>query len=257
MAKKYINWNPSSDIYTKPGEIEVHEKVYSNISKNDSFRSHEGRLEAIRQAEKKIGKGISGVILDIGAGNGYASVDLAKRTAVKQVHSLECNIPAVDKVIRKNYEKNTIPEEKYELILGSFNDIKNKNYYDYAISLGALHHSSNLAKTMREIYSSMKPGAHLFAYEPYMDSLTSNKVFTDKERSSKKVQGLIEWKESNRDDHFFRKCEYLTSFHHSGFDIVDFKQLSTGKVMNASIILKKPATTYGATPHSWFQSGMN
>tara|TARA_R110000824_G_scaffold54643_19_gene150897 strand:- start:3217 stop:3684 length:468 start_codon:yes stop_codon:yes gene_type:complete len=155
-------------------------------------------------------------------------------------------------VIRKNYEKNEIPEEKYELILGSFNDIKNKNYYDYAISLRALHHSSNLAKTMREIYSSMKPVAHLFAYEPYIDSLTSNEVYVNKEGSSKKAQGLIEWKESNRDDHFFRKCEYLTSFHHAGYDIVDFKQISNGKIMNASIILRKPDTIYDKIPHSWF-----
>jgi len=252
MAKEYINWNPGDDTYTKPGEIEVHEKVYSNVSKSDLFRSHEGRLKALRSAEKKIGKGFSGVVLDIGAGNGYASIDLAKRAAVKQVHSLECNIPAIDQVIRKNYEKNTIPEEKYELILGSFNDIKNKNYYDYAISLGALHHSSNLAKTMREIYSSMKPGAHFFAYEPYTDSFTPNRVFVEKERTSKKVQGLISWEESNRDDHFFRKCEYLTSFHHSGFEIVEFKQLSPGEIMNASIILKKPDTTYDNIPHSWF-----
>jgi hypothetical protein len=68
----------------------------------------------------------------------------------------------------------------------------------------------------------------------------------------KKVQGKIWIKESERDDHFFRQCEYLTAFHHSGFDIVKFHQVaSKGNIHNAVMVLQKPENPPQKIPHIW------
>ena len=139
--KKIINWDVDQDPHTKKGEIELHFNLHSTrASDPDWNRKNENRLNAIRDAEKIIDKNIQGNVLEIGAGNGYASVDLSKRPLVESVHSLECDQAALNKLIRRNYQENNVPEEKYELILGSFNDIKNKDYYDFVVALGYKGH---------------------------------------------------------------------------------------------------------------------
>ena len=250
MSKKFINWDPEKDIYTKKGEIETHIAVHS---KKNVSGSNQPRLQYLKEAEKLIGKKITGMVLDIGCGNGYSSVEIAKTRNIKQVHALECTLPAVDKLIRKNFENNNIAPEKYELILGSFNDIKYKQYYDCIISLGAIHHSGNLIRTMKSLYQSLKPNGFIIAQEPYMDSSTPNSVYIQKEKVIKKVQGVVEVKEFERDDHFFRECEYLTAFYHSGFDVI-FKKVKSGnpKIYNALIILSKPDDNPQKIPHAWF-----
>lgn len=251
--KKYINWEPKKDIYLKEGEVSLHETIHKTWYDNKNFSSKQNRIDYILRAEKEIDSSISGNVLDIGCGNGYSSIFIAKNRNINQVHSLECDINAVDKLIRGNFQYNNIPEDKYELVLGSFNDIKNKNYYNFVISLGAIHHSGNLFQTMKEINSSLLYGGYFIAHEPYMDSLTSNAVYLDKEDNIKNVQGLVNIKESERDDHFFRQCEYLTAFHHSGFEIVRWIELDdpNKKIKNAIMILKKQ--NYKHIPHCWFK----
>lgn len=248
--KQIINWEPETDQYTKSGEIEVHNQVYGEMYKHNKYENKEHRINVIKDCEKTVKQKINGNVLDIGCGNGYASVFIAKhREAI--VHSMECNIAAVDKLARKHYQSNQIPEDKYELILGSFNKIPNKNYYDYVVSLGVLHHSSNLLVTMKELYSCLKPSGYLFAHEPLTGSMTPNSVFINKNKQTKNVQNLVQWKESDRDDHFFRECEWLTAFHHSGFNVIKYaRQKNNNKLDNALIVLQKPETDH-TIPHRW------
>lgn len=251
--KEYINWKPDEDNYTKKGEIETHHTIHSTWFKNKVFsKKNLDRLKTLKRAENFLNQELHGHVLDAGAGNGYASVDIAKRSKVVQVHALECNVPAVDKLIRGNFTLNKIPEEKYELICGSYNDIRNKKYYDYVVCFGSLHHSSNLLKTVNEIYSSLKPGGIVIGYEPFMKDETPNSVYIKKESNYKLVQGIVNVRESDRDDHFFRRCEYFTSFHHSGFDILKFQTVrEKGKIFDAEIILKKPENPPKVIPHVW------
>jgi 2-polyprenyl-3-methyl-5-hydroxy-6-metoxy-1,4-benzoquinol methylase len=252
--KEIINWAPSEDPFLKKGEVQIHEVIHSHKFENKEYFLNERRLKQIKKAENMINSNISGNILEIGAGDGSMSVILASSEFVNKVYSMECNLPAVDKLIRNNFINNKIEEERYELVLGSFNDIRKDNYFDYVIALGVLHHSGNLAKTMRSIYSCLKPGGFLIAQEPYMPDTTPNSLYYEKEQRMKLVQGIVSIREKDRDDHFFRKCEYLTACYHAGFDVqfVDLPEMKDGQILNSLLILKKPKHQYEKVPHAWF-----
>jgi hypothetical protein len=106
---------------------------------------------------------------------------------------------------------------------------------------------------MKELYSTLKPGGYILAHEPYMDDMVQNKVFNDKSESIKHFQGILNVKEGDRDDHFFRRCEWLTAAYQSGFE-VNFKQVDSANstIHNFILILRKPLDGQ-PIPHSWFK----
>ena len=247
--KPYINWHPEKDPHLKTGERKLHHQLHT--LKSNDLTARKDRLAHIALGESIAKKKITGMVLDIGCGNGYSSVHVAKTRDIKQIHAMECDVPAVDKLIRKNFTTNKVPESKYELILGSFNNIRNKNYYDFVIALGAIHHSGNLLRTMKEVYSSLKMNGIFIAHEPYMVDTTPNRTFISKENKVKQVQGLVTMKESDRDDHFFRKCEYLTAFYHSGFDVVSFHGLDKKGPLRSAVIVLQKKEPLRKFPHDW------
>lgn len=244
-----INWKPNEDPFLKDREIEIHEKLHKYKKNKGNFNSNQTRIEHIQTAEQIIGKQIRGEVLDIGSGNGYSSVYLSKRKDIK-VYSMECNVEGVD-LIDENFKHNKIDKNKYETVLGSFNNIPLKDHFDFILSLGTLHHSSNLYKTLSELYSSLRHGGYIIAHEPYMDDTTQNEYFINKSNNIKNFQGIENIREGDRDDHFFRRCEWLTACYHSGFE-VNFKQVDSGSpnIYNFILMLKKPLTE-NEVPHKW------
>lgn len=252
--KEITNWYSKEDPFLKKGEVGIHEIIHKHKYENRKYKLNQKRLNQLCAAEKLIGSKISGNILEVGAGDGSMSVHLAKTRSIKKIYSMECTTAAVDHLIRCNFEQNNIDDNKYELVLGSFNNIELKNYFDYVVALGALHHSGNLIRTIKSIYSALRPGGYLIAQEPYMPSNTPNSVFLQKEKNIKNVQGIVSIRESDRDDHFFRKCEYLTAFYHSGFEVrfIDLPNMRHGEILNSLIVLKKPLVLADKIPHAWY-----
>lgn len=241
--KKIIDWNPHKDNFTKEGEISLHEKIHQQKFESGNFLSNKKRIKLLEKAENIIGKEISGTIIEIGAGNGYMSVYIAKKRKIDCIYVLECTINGVDLLIRKNFETNNIDDSKYELVLGSFNSIPLVEKFDFVLAFGALHHSSNLQKTLDECYKALKPGGHLIAQEPYSSDETPNSFFVEMKNKIVNVQGLIEIKNKLRDDNFYRKCEYLTASYHAGFDNMNFKKLSDIKSQFSKFFNSKLNTT--------------
>ena len=251
--KEYLDWMPQEDDLLRDGEKILHERIHlAKYKGGDSgLGLRQDRLDYISQGEGIAGRLISGTVLDIGCGNGYSSVHICQTRDIEKVYALECNEAAVDKLIRRNFEKNNISEDKYELVLGSFNKIAYENYYDFVISLGSLHHSSNLLMTMRELYKCLKPGGFVIAHEPYLIDETQNDTYVEKSRTFKCVQSFVNIQECERDDHFFRKCEYMTAFYHSNF-IVNIKDvMQNDEIRNALMVLQKPLEQPDFIPHIW------
>ena len=239
--KKIINWHPKDDPFTKEGEILLHEKIHEQKLQNGLFVNNFNRIKQLIKAEKIIGKKINGLVLEIGAGNGYMSIYIAKNREIEQVYVLECTKNGVDFLIRENFINNKVDENKYELVLGSFNSIPLIEKFDFVLAFGTLHHSSNLQKTIDEVFKTLKPGGYLIAQEPYTNDNTQNNFFIEMKNKVINVQGLVEMKNELRDDNFYRKCEYLTASYHAGFENVIFKKLKNIKRQISNLLkFKKP-----------------
>mgnify|MGYP001411229654 FL=1 len=261
--KKIIDWRPKDDPFTKEGEILLHEKIHEQKSQKGLFRNNPNRIRQLIKAEKIIGKKINGKVLEIGAGNGYMSIYIAKNREIEQVYVLECTKNGVDLLIRENFIKNKVKKNKYELVLGSFNSIPLIEKFDFVLAFGALHHSANLQRTIDEVFKTLKPGGYLIAQEPYTNDNTQNNFFIEMKNKVVSVQGLIEIKNELRDDNFYRKCEYLTASYHAGFEKVILKRLINIKrqisyllkfkkhLTNNMLLILNKGNISNSTPNRW------
>jgi len=165
---------------------------------------------------------IRGRVLDIGCGNGYASIYLAKHFPVEEVVALEAYVPAVQELLPRNIRHHGV-ETVCRPVVGSFEQIPYEWYFDFVVAFGALHHSSNLLTTFRQAAKSLKEGGYLIAQEPTMADTTTN---VDYVRKYDVIEDFFGFKIRNgdRDDHFFRECEYKTAAVFSGFDIIHFSR---------------------------------
>ena len=61
--------------------------------------------------------------------------------------------------------------------LGSFNQIPVTSFFDFVVAMGALHHSTNLLRTLQECAKALKPGGFLIAQEPASEDSATNEEF--------------------------------------------------------------------------------
>jgi len=219
------NWFPEKEVFTKPAEIEIHNLLHEK-------KSHETRTEdmilnskrvfrynALERILKSTGKTLSGKVLEVGAGDGWCSAYIMRTKNIEEIHVMECNKPAAAQLIPNTFKFLDIPTDKVTFVQGSFNYIKHKNYYDSIVAMGALHHSSNLFHTLKEIYNALKPGAFLVAQEPFMHDDTPNSFFFERESREINFWDVKTLKNDERTDLFYRECEYRSAAYHAGFNV--------------------------------------
>lgn len=226
---KILDWSPNDDLYLKPGEVEIHNKYHAEIAgviDKDAILGARKRIERIDYLKKALELAdtqIHGSVLEVGAGDGWCSAYMLMNYPIDEMYIMEVDRPALDKLIPHTLAQLGVNDEKVKYVLGSFNQIKIESKLDFVIAMGALHHSNNLFQTFRSIYNSLKPGGWVIAQEPFMIDSTKNTYYFNRDEQSINFKGLINIRNDQRTDIFYRACEYQTAALHAGFDYQSFK----------------------------------
>ena len=220
----FLNWHPEKDKSITPMEIDLHNQLHARLAQEHNIESllKNRRLKIFPYIEKKLNVQLHGQILDIGCGSGYASTWLALHRKIEKIYALESSPSAVSDFIPRVLAHFGV-ENKVTPVLGSFNNIPDKNKFDYIIAFGALHHSGDLLNTVKQCYEALRPGGYLIIQEPALSDYVSNNDYIKRYEAEETFRGITKIRNKERHDHFFRTCEYKTAFHFTGFEIHFFR----------------------------------
>ncbi len=200
---------------------QLHNALHAEMLRQPANEIFKPRVQIFSEFQIAFGK-LYGNILDVGAGNGYASIWIAKNCPdVTEIVALDASQPAVSQLIPRNAEYHQVSNRVLPK-LGSFDDLGESKKFNFVVAMGALHHSKNLFTTLSSIGKAIKPGGYLIAQEPAMPDSTTHE---DYQRKYEIIEERYDLKIRNGDrhDHFFRECEYKAALVLSGFDIVMWK----------------------------------
>ena len=135
---EYENWLPDEDNFLKKKEIEIHDKFHNSlaskkITKENLFETEtrKFRINALEKAINRSNAEIKGNILELGAGDGWCSAYLLLNYNFSRIFTMEINESAIKKLIPKVFDVCQVDHSKSTLVLGSFNNIKKDNFFDY------------------------------------------------------------------------------------------------------------------------------
>ena len=212
----------------------LHDAIHAQMLKEDPSTIFKSRVQVFDLFEKHYGP-IQGNVLDIGAGNGYASIWLEKKyPLIRKIVALEASRVAVEKVIPRNITYHKV--SKVTPFLGSFDRRQWNAEFDFVIAFGTLHHSRCLDSTLKNMFYSLREDGHLIAQEPTMPDSTTHEEYYEKYNIIEEKFGM-QIRNGDRYDRFFRECEYLSSAIKNGFDVLYNENFQC--VKNTKIAIKK------------------
>lgn len=136
--------------------------------------------EYFKLVKKILGNDLYGTILEIGAGNGILTCQMAKIKGVNRIYALDYSRNCVEKLMPYVIKKFNLSENEQNLIfpvIGSFNDIKlPDNSVDFVIAWISLHHSEDRERTLKEIYRVLKVNGYLIALEKAHPNTYTNRM---------------------------------------------------------------------------------
>lgn len=128
------------------------------------FKRHVETL--LQKAYEIMGCPFNGVGIDIGSGCGVGSALLSKLPTVEKIYALDISEDFVEKIMPLTFDRVQADCGKIIKVVGNFNDIKlQDNSLDFAIEIGAFHHSTDLSKTIQESHRILKPNGWLVLLE--------------------------------------------------------------------------------------------
>lgn len=213
-------------------DTELHEAIHADMERQHPSKILlNPRTNILKTLKGKIGN-LHGTIADIGCGNGYLSIFMAKRYRdIIKIDAIEGSEQAVTTLLPRNIDFHGMTE-KVNPVLANFDQLEEQKY-DFVFAMGSIHHSKNLQETSNSIYRSLKKGGVLVAQEPAMPDYTTHSEYEEKYNIIENRFGLT-IKNGDRFDRFFRECEYKSALIKSGFDIImwsDYKNRGFQKLV--------------------------
>lgn len=126
----------------------------------------------LRRPERKIvddvvAKMNSGIMLDLGSGTGYLSIEIARRVPSLRVYGIDLSRQMVK--IARGHAKGV---ENAQFELGNVANLPfDDDSIDFVVSTGALHHWHTPAKAFAECYRVLKNGKEAWIYDPCPEAL--------------------------------------------------------------------------------------
>jgi ubiquinone/menaquinone biosynthesis C-methylase UbiE len=238
-----LDWDISTDKENiREGAIELRARVAEHMY----YKNYETEAKALQQlngpgfhwriaAAKKVelitGKKIAGKVIEVGAGTGVFTAELSKEKEPEIIYCLDYDRFSVEGLMPLVFKNLHADLSKIKPVVGSYNQMNvEDNYFDYVISLGAIHHSENLLATFRECFRVLKPGGFVAAVEHcHPNSYTRHQQITDYERPLSKERAKMLYNDENlqvkvkdNSDHYYRICEFETFAYQAGFDVLPF-----------------------------------
>jgi len=165
-----LDWNPNksdSNIVKSAQDYrsEISDNIYAHIFRSklsgqisiSSGRSY-WRLETMRKIRQSLPEVFRGKIIEIGAGTGIVTSELSKFPEVERIYCMDYDQDTVEKLMPLVQWSLDANIKKITRVIGSYNNIKCEEEFDAIIAVGALHHSEDLDKTLRECFRVLKPG---------------------------------------------------------------------------------------------------
>jgi len=128
----------------------------------------------LREPEKRIALEIidrieSGVLVDLGSGTGYLSIEIAKMAPKLKVYGIDLS-KAMVKIARKHAQTAKVKNARFELCNAAELPFEDDSI-DFIVSTGSLHHWRKPAEVLNESYRVLKNGREAWIYDGCPDIL--------------------------------------------------------------------------------------
>jgi len=135
---------------------------------------HDGIDLLLDRFELVMGTSHWGVGLEIGAGSGYASAALSRRSGVERVYVHDQSPELAAEVMPRMFDVSRADAGKLVRVVGDFERFELPDgELDFVLAIAALHHADDLGATVREIERVLRPGGFVLVLDRYQpDSMT-------------------------------------------------------------------------------------
>jgi len=147
------------------------QKIHEAIPSPGAIFYNATAAKILRKPERKIAEDIiekmrSGIIVDLGSGIGYLSIEIAKRAPSLQVYGIDLSRQMVK--IARGHAKGV---KNVQFEFGNATSLPfDDDSIDFMVSTGSLHHWKKPAKVFDECYRVLKNGREAWIYDGCADS---------------------------------------------------------------------------------------
>lgn len=191
---------------------------------------------------------------EVGGGCGFFCALLAREPRVRRVYSVEACAPIVEQLMPGILE--AFAEGNKQKVVGCIGDFSNLQFpegsLDFAFDFYSLHHSADLAETLREIRRVLKPGGYLLCLDKARsDALGKDDLdrLLDTEYSAKAKTNMgldpsVRLTRRMNGEHEYRLKDWKEDFLAAGFSRLEYWHLAKSVSGNPFLAAIKKAMSY-------------